>query len=35
MVKRKLLIANGLVALQKKAHEILGIALPESDEESF
>ena len=35
VVKRKLLIANGLVALQKKAHEILGIALPESDEESF
>jgi transposase len=35
VVKRKLLIANGLVALQKKAHEILGIALPEFDEESL
>ncbi len=35
VVKRKLLIANGLVALQKKAPEILGIALPEFDEESL
>lgn len=35
VVKRKLLIANGLIALQKKAHEILGIALPELDEESL
>ncbi len=35
MLKRKLQIANGLVALQKKAHEILGIALPEFDEESL
>jgi transposase len=35
VLKRKLLIANGLVALQKKAHEILGIALPEFDEESL
>ena len=34
VVKRKLLIANGLISLQKKAHEILGIALPELDEES-
>jgi transposase len=33
-LKRKLQIANGLLALQKKAHEILGIALPELDEES-
>jgi transposase-like protein len=33
-LKRKLQIANGLIALQKKAHEILGIALPEFDEES-
>ena len=35
VLKRKLQIANGLVALQKKAHEILGIALPEFDEESL
>ena len=35
VVKRKLLIANGLISLQKKAHEILGIALPEFDEESL
>jgi transposase len=35
VVKRKLLIANGLISLQKKAHEILGIALPELDEESL
>lgn len=35
VLKRKLQIANGLVALQKKAHEILGIALPEYDEENF
>ena len=34
VLKRKLQIAEGLVALQKKAHEILGIALPEFDEES-
>ena len=33
-LKRKLEIANGLISLQKKAHEILGIALPEFDEES-
>ena len=35
VLKRKLQIANGLVALQKKAHEILGIALPEFDEENL
>ena len=35
VLKRKLLIANGLISLQKKAHEILGIALPEFDEESL
>ena len=35
VVKRKLLIANGLISLQKKAHEILGIALPELDEDSL
>lgn len=33
-LKRKLEIANGLISLQKKAHEILGIALPEFDEEN-
>lgn len=33
-LERKLLIANALIGLQKKAHEILGIALPEPDEES-
>ena len=33
-LERKLLIANALIGLQKKAHEILGIALPEHDEES-
>jgi transposase-like protein len=32
-LERKLHIANVLIALQKKAHELLGIALPESDEE--
>jgi hypothetical protein len=30
-VKRKLLVAHALIELQKKAHEILGIALPEFD----
>ena len=30
-LERKLHIANVLIALQKKAHELLGIALPESD----
>lgn len=30
-VKRKLAVANALIELQKKAHEILGIALPEGD----
>ena len=34
ILKRKLQIAEGLIALQKKAHEILGIALPAFDEES-
>jgi transposase-like protein len=33
-LERKLLIANALIDLQKKAHAILGIALPDSDEES-
>jgi transposase len=34
VLERKLHIANALIGLQKKAHEILGIALPEHDEES-
>ena len=33
VVKRKLLIANALIELQKKAHAVLGLALPELDEE--
>ncbi len=33
-VKHKLAIANALIELQKKAHEVLGIALPESGETS-
>jgi transposase len=33
-LERKLRIADALIGLQKKAHEILGIALPESDEET-
>lgn len=33
-LERKLHIANALIALQKKAHELLGLALPESDDES-
>lgn len=33
-LERKLHIANALLDLQKKAHEILGLALPEQDEES-
>jgi transposase len=33
-LERKLHVANVLIALQKKAHEVLGIALPESDEDS-
>jgi transposase-like protein len=32
-LERKLHIANALIELQKKAHEVLGLALPESDEE--
>ena len=31
-LKRKLRIANALIDLQKKAHEVLGIALPNGDE---
>ena len=33
-LERKLHVANVLIALQKKAHEVLGIALPESDGDS-
>ena len=33
-LKRKLQVANALIGLQKKAHEILGLALPELDEEN-
>jgi len=33
-LERKLRIANALIALQKKAHEILGLALPESSGDS-
>jgi transposase-like protein len=33
-LKRKLSIANALIGLQKKAHEVLGIALPDFDEAS-
>ena len=32
VLERRLRVATALLALQKKAHEILGIALPESDE---
>jgi len=34
LVQRLLHVANVLIALQKKAHEVLGLALPESDEET-
>ena len=33
-LEKKLRIANALIALQKKAHEVLGLALPESDGDS-
>lgn len=33
-LERKLYIANALIDLQKKAHAILGIALPQTDEQS-
>ena len=33
-LERKLHVATVLIALQKKAHEILGLALPESDGDS-
>jgi transposase-like protein len=34
-LKRKLRVADAVIGLQKKAHEVLGIALPEIDEESL
>ena len=34
VLERKLLVANAVIALQKKAHEVLGLALPELDGES-
>lgn len=34
-LEKKLLIANAIIDLQKKAHEILGIALPEYDEDNL
>ncbi len=33
-LERKLHVANVLISLKKKAHEVLGIALPESDGDS-
>ena len=30
-LKRKLYVAEALIALQKKAHELLGLTLPEQD----
>lgn len=33
-LERKLRIANAIIDLQKKAHEVLGVALPVLDEES-
>jgi len=34
VLERKLRIATVLIGLQKKAHEVLGLALPESDGDS-
>jgi hypothetical protein len=34
VLERKLHIAEAIIALRKKAHELLGIALPVLDEES-
>jgi len=34
-LERKLAVANAIIGLQKKAHEVLGIALPEYDEENL
>lgn len=32
-LERKLRVAHALISLQKKAHELLGLALPESDDD--
>jgi len=34
LLHRKLRVANALIGLQKKAHELLGLALPEPEEEN-
>lgn len=34
VLRRKLDVANALIELQKKAHAVLGLALPEPDEQS-
>jgi len=34
ILHRKLRVANALIGLQKKAHELLGLALPEPEEEN-
>lgn len=34
-LERKLVVANAVIDLQKKAHEVLGLALPVFDEESL
>lgn len=34
VLERKLHVANVLIGVQKRAHELLGIALPQSDEDS-
>ncbi len=34
-LKHKLRVANAVIELQKKAHEVLGIALPTLDEENL
>ena len=34
LLQRKLRVANALIALQKKAHELLGLALPENEDEN-
>lgn len=33
-LERKLRVANALISLQKKAHELLGLTLPEPEEKS-
>jgi transposase-like protein len=34
LLQRKLRVANALIELQKKAHELLGLALPENEDEN-